>query len=66
MAMRLRYQDIKHQEPISNGACQYLSDWWNPSVPYLNPALVRYLEWAVQNGVEEEEFKKYVKKNYHT
>lgn len=63
--MRQLYELIERQEPISNGAYQYLSDWWNPSVPYLNPTLVRYLVWAVKNGVDEEEFKRYVKKNYY-
>lgn len=63
--MRLNYKQIERNEPIADGACQYLSDWYNPSVPYLNPALVRYLVWCVQNGVSEEDFKRYVKKNYY-
>ncbi len=64
--MRLEYDKIKRQVPIDVAAFQYLSDWWNPSIPYLNPALVRYLVWCVQNGVDEKEFKQYVKKNYYT
>lgn len=62
--MRLLYKVIARQEPIDIAAYQYLSDWWNPSVPYLNPALVRYLVWCVKNGVDEKEFKQYLKKTY--
>lgn len=63
--MRLNYKQIERQPILSDAACQYLSDWWNPSVPYLNPALVRYLVWCVQNGVNEKEFKQYVKKTHN-
>ncbi|MNJ59419.1 hypothetical protein D3C77_551020 [compost metagenome] len=62
--MKLNYKQIERQQPIDIAACQYLSDWWNPSVPYLNPSLVRYLVWCVQNGVDEKEFKQYAKKTY--
>lgn len=62
--MKLNYKQIARQQPIDIAAYQYLSDWWNPSVPHLNPSLVRYLVWCVQNGVDEKEFKQYVKKTY--
>ncbi|MNG18180.1 hypothetical protein D3C84_1022160 [compost metagenome] len=62
--MRLLYKQIARQDPIDVAAYQYLSDWWNPSIPYLNPSLVRYLVWCINNGVDEKEFKQYVKKTY--
>jgi hypothetical protein len=62
--MKLNYKQIARQDPIDVAAYQYLSDWWNPSIPYLNPTLVRYLVWCINNGVGEIEFKQYVKKTY--
>jgi hypothetical protein len=64
MAMRLNYKQIERQEPIDLGAYQYLADWYGPHVPYKNDPLVRYLVWCVKNGVDEKEFKQFVKKTY--
>lgn len=62
--MRLNYKQIERQHLMDVAAYQYLADWYGPHVPYKNKALVNYIVWCVQNGVSEEELKKYLKKTY--
>ena len=62
--MRLTYKQIEHQHSIDVSAYQYLVDWYGLHVPYKRSELVRHLVWCVQNGVEEPEFKKWLKKTY--